>query len=561
LDDAVAWQSALRPMTKQVLAVNDDVTASRAPGWIARAIIAVGLLLALLVRLAGFLNDLPFPLDDPAIRNIITLSSCFVAGMTAWFWFSFRSSYPFGLRLGVGAGTVLAIVAVLGVVLALAFTRRLHFSGSLVPRMAAGEHDPATFASQSPVGQADLNATTPDDFPQFLGPERSGWIRGPVLTRNWQSQPPRELWRRPVGAGWSAFAAANGFAITQEQRGSEEWVVCYEIDTGEVVWGHAIEGRHESALGGIGPRSTPTIYDGRVYVLGTTGVVRCLDGSGKLLWIDDLRKRYGVTAVEDEEHVMFGRAASPLIVDSLVVVPGGGPQGKAKNLVAFDLETGRLVWEAENKLPSGEADQIAYASPALATLAGRRQILIVNESTASGHDAATGQRLWSHPWPGHSNGNGSVSQAVAVGANRVLLSKAYGGGAELIELSGAGDELTVTTIWKIPRVLQTKFSNVVIRGGHAYALSEGILECVELESGSRRWKSGRFGHGQILGVGELLIVLSEEGELHLVELNPEKLVQHGSIQALSGKSWNNLCLYGKRLLVRNAAEAACLELP
>ncbi len=180
------------------------------------------------------------------------------------------------------------------------------------------------------------------------------------------------------------------------------------------------------------------IHEGRVYALGATGVLQCLDGSGKLLWSDNLRKRYGVTDSEDEQNVMFGRAASPLIVDSLVIVPGGGPQGNAKNLVAFDRETGRLVWEAENRLPSGQADQIAYASPTLATLAGRRQILIVNESTASGHDPATGVRLWSHPWPGRSNGNANVSQAVAVGANRVLLSKAYGGGTELIELSAEG---------------------------------------------------------------------------------------------------------------------------
>jgi outer membrane protein assembly factor BamB len=198
----------------------------------------------------------------------------------------------------------------------------------------------------------------------------------------------------------------------------------------------------------------------------------------------------------------------------------------------------------------------------LANLAGRRQILIVNESTASGHDPLTGRRLWSHPWPGHSNGDASVSQAVAVGANRVLLTKGYGGGGELIELSaGAGDELTVTTVWKIPRVLQTKFSNVVVHQGHAFALSEGILECVSLDSGRRRWKRGRYGHGQILGVGDLLLVLAEEGELHLLELNSEKFVHFGSVPALSGKTWNNLCIQGKCLLVRNADEAACFELP
>ena len=109
--------------------------------------------------------------------------------------------------------------------------------------------------------------------------------------------------------------------------------------------------------------------------------------------------------------------------------------------------------------------------------------------------------------------------------------------------------------------MQTKFTNVVVQGGYAYGLSEGILECVELSSGKRAWKNGRYEHGQILGVGELLLVLSEDGELCLVELTPAKFNQLGSVPALSGKTWNTLCLFGNRLLVRNAQEAACYELP
>jgi outer membrane protein assembly factor BamB len=157
----------------------------------------------------------------------------------------------------------------------------------------------------------------------------------------------------------------------------------------------------------------------------------------------------------------------------------------------------------------------------------------------------------------------SSSQAVAIDANHVLLSKGYGGGAELIDISAGSDggSLKATSQWKVPRVLQTKFTNVVIHGGHAYGLSEGILECVEVATGKRKWKSGRYEHGQILGVGDLLLVLSEEGELHLLELNPAKSNHLGSMPVLKGKTWNNLCLVGKRLLVRNAQEAACYELP
>jgi outer membrane protein assembly factor BamB len=524
--------------------------------------VLVGLAVAVGVRLLGWLDDPPAPLNDPAIRNIITLLALLAAGLAAWFWFCFGSHFPRRLRLGVPLGSGAALLVLVSVVATLRARRVLNFSGSLVPRVATPELTTPEFTSQPSRSELDFTSTTPDDFPQFLGPDRNGWIGHVELSRDWQSQPPELVWRRPMGAGWSAFAVTNDLAVTLEQRGPEEWVTCYAVATGEPLWGHSIAARHDTALGGIGPRSTPTIHDGKIFTLGATGVLQCLDSQGQVLWHKDLRKLYGVTAEQDEQHVMFGRAASPLIVDNLVVVPGGGPQGTAKNLIAFDQRSGQLAWEAENRLASGEADQIAYASPTLATLAGRRQIVIVNESTASGHDPATGQRLWSHAWPGRSNGNASVSQAVAVGSDRVLLTKGYGGGAELIELSDSdGDALEVRSVWKVARVLQTKFSNVVVHQGHAYGLSEGILECVALDNGRRRWKSGRYGHGQVLGVGDLLLVLAEEGELHLLELNPEKFTHLGSVRALNGKSWNNLCLVGKRLLLRNSAEAACYELP
>src|SRR5205085_10268765 len=112
------------------------------------------------------------------------------------------------------------------------------------------------------------------------------------------------------------------------------------------------------------------------------------------------------------------------------------------------------------------------------------------------------QRLWTHDWPGHSSANASSSQAVAIDDRHVLLSKGYSGGAELIELTSSADGSTIdaATTWKNPRLLQTKFTNVVVHGGHAYGLSEGILECVSLAAGKRNWKAGRYEHGQILGV-------------------------------------------------------------
>jgi len=543
---------------------NRQVASRLFPGWIARLIVGLALSLVVAIRLTSRTLDLPWRLNDSAIVNILTLIFWFVAVLTLWVWFVFRSGYSRQARRAGLAAPVVLVSAFCGLF------RLVEVSGSMVPRFEPRwrHRSPDAQLGKIEAGAAptaaDLQTTTPDDFPQFLGPERSCWIPGPRLATDWSTTRPNPLWKRPIGAGWSAFSAVNGYAVTLEQRGGDEWVTCYSIATGNPVWGHAIQARHENPLGGIGPRSTPTIHAGRVYALGATGVLRCLDGNtGKLLWSDDLRKRYGLSAGADEKLVQWGRAGSPLIVDQLVVVPGGGPRGEAKTLIAFAADTGRVVWESENRQANGTADQISYASPTLATLAGRRQIVIVNESTVSGHDLASGERLWTHDWPGSSSTNASASQAVVTDASHVLLSKGYSGGAELIEVtaSAVGRGLTTETVWKVRRVLQTKFTNVVVQGGHVYGLSEGILECVDLASGRRKWKSGRYEHGQILGVGDLLLVLSEEGELHLVAANPNKFQHLAAVPALEGKTWNNLCLFGRQLLVRNGQEAACYELP
>jgi outer membrane protein assembly factor BamB len=251
--------------------------------------------------------------------------------------------------------------------------------------------------------------------------------------------------------------------------------------------------------------------------------------------------------------VQWGRAGSPLIVDDLVVVPAGGPTGKCRSLIAYRAETGDVVWE-------GGREQISYASPALATIDGVRQILIVNEATVSGHDPATGEQLWLHPWPGDSKANASSSQAVALPGDRVLLSKGYGGGAEMLGLEVAEGKWLVTSLWRNRKVLETKFTNLFVRDEHAFGLSNGILECVDLATGKKRWKQGRYGHGQILGVGDLVLVQAETGEIALALANPDDFVELGRIDALASMTWNNLCLFGNKLLVRNDREAICFQL-
>jgi outer membrane protein assembly factor BamB len=403
--------------------------------------------------------------------------------------------------------------------------------------------------------KVDLVTTTPLDYPQMLGPERNGNVPNVAIDPDWTSRPPKQLWKQAIGAGWAGIAIVNGFAVTLEQRGPEEWVSCYEVKSGALHWASALKERHEHIPGGVGPRSTPTIHKGKVYALGATGKLRCLDGAtGKILWQKDLLLDFGITPDEEREAVHWGRAASPLILGDKVIVPAGGKTQRA-SLVAYHVDTGDKIWE-------GGEHNVGYSSPTRAVIDGVEQVLIVCEDFAAGHDAATGQQLWQFDWPGKTSGDANVSDMIQVAPEQVFLSKGYGVGAALMKVARDQKGWNATPVWKSQRVLRTKFSNVVIKDGYVYGLSDGRLECAELATGKKQWKEGNYGYGQNLRVGDYLVLLSEEGEVVLIELSPEQ-PNHvlGRFQAIEGTTWNNFAISGPYLVVRNAQEMACFELP
>lgn len=396
----------------------------------------------------------------------------------------------------------------------------------------------------------------PVNFPQYLGPDRRGYLQGPLLDIDWDANKPKELWKQEIGAGWSAFSAANGYAVTMEQRGANELVTCYDIDTGEVMWFHEEETRLESPLGGVGPRSTPTIHEGKVYTVGATGILLCLnDHDGSEVWRKDIFGLLGTTQEEQANLVTWGRAGSPLIYNDMVVVPGGGKDADScVSLFAFDKETGEERWRAGD-------EQISYSSPIVVGLYGDDQIVVMNESSLSGYSPTDGEELWSYPRSGDSAGPANTAQPVNLGGQSFLLTKGYGSGAEVIQLSRTGEGYKATQLWTDARLMKTKFTSSVELEGYVYGLSDGILECVRGRTGDRQWKQGRYGHGQVLLVGRQLLVISEKGYVSLVAATPEKFIQWTKFEPLQGVTWNTICLYGNKLLVRNSEMAGCWELP
>jgi outer membrane protein assembly factor BamB len=480
-------------------------------------------------------------LPRPYVVSLFVPATLWVVWVAWMFFLPMRGWTRLGILAVLSAG--LAVFLLLLKVEGLSGDSQINFTwrqGAAPPALAGGE-------MLTTAGTVDLAHTGPVDYPQFLGPMRLGVLPAARLARDWEKRPPRRVWQQPLGAGWGAFAVVNGYGVTQEQRGPDECVVCYRLADGAMAWIHRDAGRFDGSMGGPGPRATPTIADGRVYSVGATGLLNCLDGAtGRRLW--------SVNILQDNEaaNIAHGVCASPLVVGDWIVVCPTGSSGPS--LAAYRRDNGQRVWRAGH-------DQASYSSPLLAELSGRRQILLFGSAGVAGHDAATGQVLWSFPWTNDVRVNVAQPIANAGGPDQVFLSTGYGQGSVLLRVGYAAEGgWTVAPLWK-SRQMKTKFTTAVVHKDHIYGLDDGMLECVDLGTGKRLWKDGRYEHGQILLAGDLLLVQAENGEVVLVEAVPERLRELGRVTALTSKTWNHPVLAGRLLLVRNDQEAACFELP
>ena len=399
--------------------------------------------------------------------------------------------------------------------------------------------EPTTF--RQAADSAPTPETSATDYPQFLGQNRNGVVTGIQLETDWEATPPELIWRQPIGAGWSGFAVVGNAAITQEQDGDWEKVVCYELTTGEIKWSHQDEARYYTAPGGLGPRSTPTISGNRVYTVGSTGILNCLDfETGDQLWTTNMFEENGAVPPE------WGVSISPLILGDLVIVSAGGP-------VAYHKDTGEIAW-------TGHRTKSGYSSPLLTTLAGTEQLVFFNEGLITAHEPMSGDLLWKRPWAPEVY-TACVSQPIRLTEDEILFSTGYGVGAKRLQISrNSAGEFDVSVIWETI-YLKAKFTNIIYYEGYLYGLDDGIFTCVDPVDGKRQWKRGRYGHGQTIRVSDVLLVVTESGEVVLIDPDPQEHIEHSRFEALQGKTWNTPALAGDYLLVRNGREAACYRLP
>jgi outer membrane protein assembly factor BamB len=375
----------------------------------------------------------------------------------------------------------------------------------------------------------------------FRGAERDGVIPGVRIETDWSATGPALMWRRSVGPGWASFAVRGDVLYTQEQRGPEEVVSAYRVLTGEPVWRHRDRARLDDPMGGPGPRATPTLGADHVYTFGSTGILNALDpGTGTIVWSRN--------AASDLNAAIptWGYSSSPLVVDDLVIVAVGG------TLAAYGRSDGRPRWV-------GPAGGDSYSSPQAMAIEGVTQVVLMDTVGTVSVAPATGKSLWTYPWNARLPVMPIVQPARLEDGGVLLGDSTFG--IRRLAATLRDQQWTVTERWASSS-LKPYFNDFVVHRGHAFGFDGSILASVDLADGARKWKAGRYGQGQLvlLPDQDLLLVVSEEGELALVRATPDRFTELARVPALAGKTWNHPALVGDILLVRNGEEMAAFRL-
>jgi outer membrane protein assembly factor BamB len=397
---------------------------------------------------------------------------------------------------------------------------------------------------QNSPGERVAPTLQPGDWPGFRGPNRDGRLAGVRIASNWREQPPRLVWRQRVGPGWSSFAVVGDLLYTQEQRGQDEAVVCYQAATGTEVWAHTDPVRFSETIGGPGPRSTPTFHQGRLFALGATGKLNCLDpATGAVVWSRD------IVADSGAELPTWGFSSSPLVAKDIVTVFAGAANGKS--VLAYHAANGAPAWTAGD-------GRFSYSSTHLAKLAGVEQILLSSEKGLSAFEPATGQLLWHDELPPQQGG--SIAQPAVLSDAEVVYGKNFYGTRRL-HVTHEMDRWSARQVW-VSKAIKPYFNDFVMHDGHLYGIDGSFFVCVNLSDGKGRWRTRGYGNGQVLLLADqgLLLILSETGEVALVQANPEQHSELTRFSALEGKTWNHPVLVRGRLFVRNGEEMACFAL-
>lgn len=399
------------------------------------------------------------------------------------------------------------------------------------------------------------------EWPQYHGVNSDKKAQEALTSGAWLKNASSQLWKTRTPLGFSSFSVSGGLAYTlvgrQDEDGLQREVcVALEVNTGREKWAVWLDrldygngGGNAGASdnnGGDGPRSTPSISDGKVYVYDADMNLYCLDAkTGRQAWKVSVVKQYQGSPIKWEN------ASAPLIEGNKVIVYGGGP---GQTFLAFDKASGRVVWKS-----GGET--ITHATPIAATIHGVRQVIFFCVSGLVSVDASSGKELWRQKF----RFKVSTAAAPIVAGDHVYCSAGYGVGAGLYRISKRGSKFSSSEVWRKQNDLINHWSTPVYHEGHLYGMfsfkkyGKGPLQCVELKTGKVKWSKDGYGPGNVTLAGKNLLALSDIGELAVVAADPSGYKELGRRKVIGGKCWSTPVISDGKVFARSTTEAVCLK--
>ena len=377
-------------------------------------------------------------------------------------------------------------------------------------------------------------------WPQWRGPQRDGTAPSQNLLDAWPEGQPTELWRQPLGEGLGGVAIDDGTVWALAAENQEEFLIALDARLGTPLW--------KTPLGptfldghGNGPRTTPLVMDGRVFVHGSQQLAAVDAATGKIHWKLPLA-----------EPPEWGYSSSPVWAGDRVVVHThvAGEHADAA-VVALAPEDGSVLWSAESGHPG-------YASPLYAELAGQPQIVSFIGPGLVGLDPADGSRLWFRDWQTSYNVN--AADPVLLPPDRIYVSSGYQNGAVMLQV--ADDDagaLRLEEVWN-SRSMKNHFSSSVRHGDHLFGFDNATFKAISVHDGQTLWRQRGFGKGSLIVADEKLVVLTDDGVLVLVRPSPDGYEELGRTQVLQGDSWTPPSLAGQWLYLRDHQDLVCLNL-
>jgi outer membrane protein assembly factor BamB len=386
-----------------------------------------------------------------------------------------------------------------------------------------------------------MQAAWGDDWPQWRGPKQDGISHETGLLDQWPEKGPAELWRVPLGNGFSGVSVVGERAFTLYGANDGEFAAAYGVADGKCRWKTRLSDLLKNDSYGDGPRATPAIEAGRVYALSGSGAVRCLDAAnGHVVWGCDLLQKFGGKPPE------YGYSASPVVMGNMLVVVAGA--GKGNSLVAFDKANGNVLWTALD-------DKIGYSTPCEVTIDGVRQIIVLMGEAIVGISPADGKEYWRQEWKTELDAN--VATPI-VSKNQLFISTGYSTGCAVFSLSAKGGKPSAKKLWA-NKEMKNYFSTSVLLDGFLYGFNNNKLTCLDFRTGKTRWKTGGFNRGSLLAADGKLIIYGDQGILALAEISPDAYKDLAKFKFCDERTWTVPTLSGGRLFLRNEKELACLK--